>query len=528
MTYTWEQYDNARSAITSSNLGNTNHGGSFRSKMPSTSPTRYFPDLNTVLSGSVRDLAGWESASTVARPQSFRLTVRDNHPDVTQQQTNSILQSVNVGSQGPFKINTTYLNTDSPSVLEWDVANTNNAPYNVSNVKIDYTTDNGATWTVLFSSTPNDGNEVIDFGSSFAGQTIKLRISAIGNIFYAVKSITLAPFSTCDGSALSGIVITNVTHNSAAVNWPPSTVSGTTYEIRYRKVNTANWITRTSTSTSITLNNLMDQTQYELQVAAKCAGTTSAFSNSILFNTSSLPYCQAYSQGADYEYISNVTLANLNNDSGPSTYTSYYDDPALQINLVRGQQYTISVAKNWVNNVTDYDAVSAWIDFNRNGRFDSSERILTSPVTLGTTIPTIVSARFTVPNTAVTDSPLRMRVINLFAGQDNSGLNLTDPCFTFDYGEVEDYQVVVLSQMSTSEVVSKDALRIYPNPTTHTLNFSKISNKAQYEIVNPVGQIVLKGMITDNKVDVSALEKGNYIITVKDKSATFSEKFIKK
>lgn len=526
MTYTWEQYNTATSQITNANLGNTTHGGSFRSKLPSTSTVRYFPALSTVLNGSVRDVASWESASTVARNQTFRFTARDNNANVAQQQTNARNQVVTVGDDGPFRVITDYTDAGNPTNFEWDVVNTNNAPYNVTNVSIDYTTDNGNTWTTLVASTANDGNEMITFPASLNGQTVKVRVSAIDNIFYAVGAVNVTQLVSCDGTAPSGLTATNPTSFGVTLNWVP--VSGASYEIRYRVVGTATWTTVTSTTHSITLNGLSENTNYEVQVAAVCNGVVGAFSNSVNFTTAQLSYCSATSQQSNYEYISNVTVANLNNDSGAGTYTNYSNNSALQVNLAQGQQYTISVAKNWVNNSPDYDAVSAWIDFNRNGQFESSERILTSPVAQATTVPTIVSAQFTVPTTAVTGVPLRMRVINLYAGQTNDGLVLTNPCLTFQFGEVEDYQVVVTPQMSTVEIATKDSVRIYPNPVAEILNVTKVSNKAEYQVVNAAGQLVLKGVISDNKVDVGALEKGNYIISVKDGATSFSEKFIKK
>lgn len=526
MTYTWEQYNTATSQITNANLGNTTHGGSFRSKLPSTSTVRYFPALSTVLNGSVRDVASWESASTVARNQTFRFTARDNNANVAQQQTNARNQVVTVGDDGPFRVITDYADAGNPTNFEWDVVNTNNAPYNVTNVSIDYTTDNGNTWTTFVASTANDGNEMITFPASLNGQTVKVRVSAIDNIFYAVGAVNVTQLVSCDGTAPSGLTATNPTSFGVTLNWVP--VSGASYEIRYRVVGSATWTTVTSTTHSITLNGLSDNSNYEVQVAAVCNGVLGAFSNSVNFTTAQLSYCSATSQQSNYEYISNVTVANLNNDSGAGTYTNYSNNSALQVNLAQGQQYTISVAKNWVNNSPDYDAVSAWIDFNRNGQFESSERILTSPVAQATTVPTIVSAQFTVPTTAVMGVPLRMRVINLYAGQTNDGLVLTNPCLTFQFGEVEDYQVVVTPQMSTVEIATKDSVRIYPNPVAEILNVTKVSNKAEYQVVNAAGQLVLKGVISDNKVDVGALEKGNYIISVKDGATSFSEKFIKK
>ncbi|WP_276876652.1 M43 family zinc metalloprotease [Chryseobacterium joostei] len=83
--------------------------------------------------------------------------------------------------------------------------------------------------------------------------------------------------------------------------------------------------------------------------------------------------------------------------------------------------------------------------------------------------------------------------------------------------------------LGTSEVNKKDNnFGIYPNPVNDILNITKVSHKATFEIHNTVGQIVKKGSIDNNKVNVVELLKGNYIITVKDNNISESFKFIKK
>ncbi|WP_435525749.1 hypothetical protein [Chryseobacterium indoltheticum] len=136
ITYMWEQVNNATVTINKSNLGTTTSGATFRSFTPTTSPTRYFPKLSSVLAGVLDNSTNqWESVSQVARSTKFSVTVRDNNPDPQQQQTQSAEQTIVVGNDGPFKVLTNYINSNAPSALEWDVANTTAVPYSVANVK---------------------------------------------------------------------------------------------------------------------------------------------------------------------------------------------------------------------------------------------------------------------------------------------------------------------------------------------------------------------------------------------------------
>lgn len=523
LTYTWEQMNNATVAINKSNLGNTTTGATFRSKAPSASPVRYFPALATVLNGVLRDTAGWESVSSVARTTNFRLTARDNNADPAQQQTNFANQVIVVGADGPFKITTDYMNAGVASPFTWDVANTAAAPYSAANVKIDYTVNNGTSWTVLSASTPNDGAESLVFPAALIGQPVKVRVSAIGNVFYAAKSVTVATFGNCDGSAPAGLAASGITPSAATLSWNP--VTNATYIVHYRKVGSVTWTTVTTANPSVTITGLADNTQYEAQVAAVCDTTPGAYSSSVLFTTLVVPpYCTSASTNSNYEYISNVTLANINNTSGNSTYTNYTANAALQINLQKGNSYTLSVTKSWMNNEPDFDAVSAWIDFNHDGVFDENERILTGPVT-DTTVP--VTVTFTVPATAVENVPLRMRVINVYAGEDYAGYIWTTPCGSYGYGETEDYNVVVTSLLATAETANS-GIEIYPNPATDFIRVTKLSNRADYKIYSVAGQLVAAGKLNNGQIAVSSLVKGNYVLSVTDGTLSATHKFIKK
>src|SRR5690606_2628501 len=202
--YTWEQFDSATTPTSNVDPSSTTKP-IFRSILPTASPTRYFPRLSEVLNGNLTSQANWETVSNVARTLNFAVTVRDNHPTASQQQTQSDLQTITVGAAGPFLVTSVagFNNTAGP--LTWDVASTNSAPYNVSNVKIDYTINNGTTWVTLAASTPNDGSENVVFTGIPTGSNVKVRVSALNNVFYAVGSLQIGPLAACDGTAPTGV-----------------------------------------------------------------------------------------------------------------------------------------------------------------------------------------------------------------------------------------------------------------------------------------------------------------------------------
>ncbi|WP_294275829.1 reprolysin-like metallopeptidase [uncultured Chryseobacterium sp.] len=535
LTYTWEQMDSGLTnaqTINKNNIGTTTYGAAFRSITPSTNPTRYFPKLSSVIAGVLNNsLNTWESVPQVARNMKFAVTVRDNNPTSTQQQTQFAEQNITVGGDGPFKISSgNYLYSNASSTLTWDVANTSAAPYNSANVKLDYSTDNGVNWTTITATTANDGTESINMPASLNGQFVVVRVSSIGNVFYAVKKVMVTTQVGC-GNAVTGVYVDNITNTGGTVNWAP--VSGaTSYVIRYKRTSDTTWQQTTSTATTVNITNIISNASYEVQVASVC-GTQGAFSASTVFSTLNPTYCTVAvtNSAPQYEYISNVTLTSstgavlMTNSSGPSAYSDYTANTALQPNLTANSTCTFSMT---IANA-DYDTAAVFIDYNKNGVFEASERIFNYPVNLPTGP---ITGTFTVPSTTITNQPLRMRVILYYGGQSQTGASLGTTyagCGTIGYGEAEDYNVVVASTLATSEVSVNNGINIYPNPASDVLNVTKVSDKATFKIYSVAGQLIQQGTINGGKINVAELIKGGYIISIQDMDKDlFKSKFIKK
>ena len=511
LTYCWEEVDNAAVAISKTNLGTTTSGASFRSITGTSNPVRYFPKLATVVSGVLSNPNGWEAVSSVARVTNFRVTVRDNNPDVAQQQTQNALQKVTVSANGPFKITSTKVYNNAPGPLTWDVVGTDLAPFNSPNVKIDYTVDNGANWVVLAASTPNDGTENFSFSTFATNTQLKVRISAIGNVFYAVAPVTVSALIICDGTAPAGLAASAITNNGATLNWDP--IANATYKVRYKKVADPTFTEVSAPTNTYVITGLVQGTAYEAQVAAVCTGTTGTYSASVNFTTTAPTYCTAGATSTSFEKISNVTFANINNNS---TATAGYEDfTAVVGNISRGATYNFSASFTGTSYAADQ--VRVWIDFNQDKDFDDAgEDVLVTTTNVSPWTGTI-----TIPASANLGST-RMRV----RMHDTSLTPNNTPCGTSSFGQVEDYTVTI-GTLATSENAAS-AVQIYPNPAVDVLNITKVSNNANYVIYNITGQLVAKGKILNNKVQVSQLLKGVYMITVDNDGQSTKMKFIKK
>ncbi len=160
-----------------------------------------------------------------------------------------------------------------------------------------------------------------------------------------------------------------------------------------------------------------------------------------------------------YDGISNVTLGNINHNSGYAT-EGYLDRTCTDsTTLVIGNFYPISVT------TFDYnEKVRVWLDANNDGQFSSTELVADFPS--GSYIKT---GNIFIPATAVTNTPLRMRVMSDY-------FTLTTACASPGYGQAEDY-TVFLDTVSTPPVANFTTTNYVVTPGT-TVNFTDISTNA--------------------------------------------------
>jgi len=205
LTYCWEQNNNATTSGSNSVASPTKlTGPNWLSFSPTTSPSRTFPRLSTVLAGLLVTpplpggdaVCNIEALSSVSRVLNFRLTVRDNNPyvpGVKVGQTQFTDMSVTVtNTSGPFQVTSPNTNVSwaggSSQTVTWDVNNTTLPPVSCANVRISLSTDGGQTFpTVLLASTANDGSEVVTIPVG-ASTTARIKVEAVGNVFFDISN----------------------------------------------------------------------------------------------------------------------------------------------------------------------------------------------------------------------------------------------------------------------------------------------------------------------------------------------------
>ncbi|PYQ18289.1 MAG: hypothetical protein DMF79_15440, partial [Acidobacteria bacterium] len=182
LTFSWEQFDLGAASPPPNNA----NGPLFRSRPPTTSPSRTFPRLPDILSGAATP---WERLPTVDRTENFRVTARDNRLGGGGVNYDGMVVTV---SGAPFRVTAPNggesLHCGCAANVTWDVGGGSVA----ANVNILYSSDGGNSFPiVLAAGTPNDGSESVTLPCSPSGQG-RVRVEPVGNIFFDLSNANFA------------------------------------------------------------------------------------------------------------------------------------------------------------------------------------------------------------------------------------------------------------------------------------------------------------------------------------------------
>ncbi len=291
LTYVWEQFDNGSTAAVPSATKTT--GPNFRSYSPTTSPVRYFPRIQSVLTGATTTAGSEltvEALSSVARTLNFRLTVRDNRASGPANNSDDTVITVNA-TAGPFSVSAPNTAVSwasgSTQTVTWAVAGTTANGVNTANVDILLSTDGGMTYPItILAATPNDGTQTITVPNN-VGTTNRIMVKGTNHIFFDVSNanftITAGSSDTTAPSAPTSLAASGTTQTTTNLSWTASTdnVAVTGYDVYQGAV-----LKATVATTSYAVTGLTASTAYTFSVRAKdAAGNVSAASNTVNVTT---------------------------------------------------------------------------------------------------------------------------------------------------------------------------------------------------------------------------------------------------
>jgi hypothetical protein len=205
-----------------------------------------------------------------------------------------------------------------------------------------------------------------------------------------------------------------------------------------------NQVVYKGTGTSAVISNLTDGVVYYFEIFTRIGST---WSSGIEIGAIPDRYCIPTVDVCD-SYIYNIQLNTINNTTpegcGFNGYSSFINQSTT---LVKGETYTINVGVGIVGDGIDIsffdDDIRVWIDYDRDGSLENNatERIvnINNNGAAG-------SYSFTVPTTVPTGSTrLRVRIV-----YDNE----PSACGASNYGETEDYTVIIEDPCTPNAVIS--------------------------------------------------------------------------
>ncbi|WP_124980569.1 S8 family serine peptidase [Nonlabens xiamenensis] len=233
-----------------------------------------------------------------------------------------------------------------------------------------------------------------------------------------------------------------------------------------------------------------------------------------------------------FEWIQQVSFIDILNDSGPSEnysgYSNFTDFQSMFTEIGPLETRSVAIQPGWSGQRFPED-YAVYIDYNRDGDFDDPGELVYER---SFSESTRVIGTFNIPQ-QIGYGRTRMRVIMHYD-------IINGPCSRVEYGEVEDYAVVLLGDPNFNAAQPKDAIAdqrtseiqqqivLYPNPAVDNINIVTDNLKINsLSIYDTTGQTVFEGKFS-KQIDISTLATGVYLIRLEMDGETVVKRFVKK
>ncbi|APD05971.1 neutral protease [Flavobacteriaceae bacterium UJ101] len=276
------------------------------------------------------------------------------------------------------------------------------------------------------------------------------------------------------------------------------------------------------------VTGLSGGTTYRFYVIARDASLNRSEKSPVATINTVPEYCDSKGNIVSYEWIDNVSMGGINNDSGASSYSDFTDQ-VMKVYMFGANRLNVSAG---FSGPSYREYWKAWIDYDRDGSFEADEVVFEGDSRSTGNL----YQDFTVPET-VFGGKTRLRVSMKYGGAPTA-------CGSFTYGEVEDYTVEFVNGSAgvaafneskslgsnISNENSKDYISLYPNPVKAMLNIDLDTDRtinSSYRILSFTGQVVKVGKIDSRGINVADLPRGVYIVEINDGQKSITKKIMK-
>ena len=261
--------------------------------------------------------------------------------------------------------------------------------------------------------------------------------------FTATPSNTQVTLNWTNGNPTACFDEVLIVANQGQVTFVP-TGDGSSYVANAVWQGAGNQVVYKGTATSRTITSLTNLTTYCFKIFVR-RGTHWSEGKEVCV-TPDVSYCASTGASTNASGIQLVEFSTLSNSSSSSNGYGDYTSQIAQVDI--GESYPLRVNVNTSGNFTSY--VKAWVDWNRNGVFDTSEGYELGTVVNSTSgEPNLSPLILMVPTNAVIGD-VRMRV-SVQSVANNAAVSYMTSCQSVTFGEVEDYTVRI-SRPSSAEI----------------------------------------------------------------------------
>ncbi len=228
---------------------------------------------------------------------------------------------------------------------------------------------------------------------------------------------------------------------------------------------------------------------------------------------------KSFNEGNYWNCITNVRFNNINNSTSLYDNFAYTDYSCTNGTLLEvGKSYDMTVTIRAANTAEVFEA---YIDYNNNGVFDTGEKVHSGSTPIDTTNFAIVplKATVTIPQNAVVNTPLRMRVYGEASTLISTERNCTS---TFYIGDVEDYSVYIKSSCVAPSITNQPTTPVATcsGSGTQTLSVTASGDNLTYQWrkggVNISNNTIYSGATTATLTltNPTTAEAGSYDVVV--------------
>lgn len=252
-------------------------------------------------------------------------------------------------------------------------------------------------------------------------------------------SLTIAAATACSGTPDAGTAVVTPaagTSGSAVSVLSNYAVANDLTFLWQSNTDNAGWVNEGTVSTTLLPLSGNPATASDYRLIVTCTNSGESDTSSVA--SFSITYCTAAAEDGSYETLTNVTFADINNNSVSTT--GYEDFTSITGNVTAGAAYSFSAAADTVSYPSDQ--VFVWIDFNQNYSFDDAGELVFSSIQSSSPWTSIIA----IPASASTGTT-RMRVRLQDAG---GTITNSTSCDNSSYGEVEDYTLNITAPSACS------------------------------------------------------------------------------